>query len=192
MKKPVIFLDRDGTITVDEHGYTHKVEDFAFEQGAVRGLQKLQGKGYLLIMVTGQAGIGRGYYTEDDFRKFNDKLFSELRLNNIEIDAVYFCPHHPTAGKGVYLLDCNCRKPKTGMIEQAISEFKEKGIEIDIENSYVVGDKTDDAKLGNNANIKSVLVMTGNGGKDGRHPDCSCVYKAKDLNDFADWIITSQ
>ncbi len=89
-----IFLDRDGVVNVDKE-YVHKVEDFEFERGAVKGLKILQTLGYQLIIVTGQSGIGRGYYSEREYRKFMNHLYAQLARHKINIDGEYFCPHHP-------------------------------------------------------------------------------------------------
>jgi len=166
LKRPLkmnkaIFLDRDGTINVDT-GYTYKVEDLKFEQGAIEALQLLQTSDYKLIIVTGQSGIGRGRYSEGDYHRFMKHMYSQLALHGISINGDYFCPHHPSEGIGKYKIDCECRKPGIGMLEQAVSDHQ-----IDLSQSWVVGDKTDDIKMGENAVCKTVLVRTGKAGKDG-------------------------
>ena len=158
-----IFLDRDGTINVDKD-YVYKVVDFEFEKGAVKGLKILQTLGYQLIIVTGQSGIGRGYYSEEDYHKFMDNLHLQLARHNIIIDGEYFCPHHPEKGIGKYKFDCKCRKPKTGMLEQAVKDF-----DIKLSLSWVIGDKTDDIEMGRRAGCKTILVKTGKAGKDGNY-----------------------
>jgi UDP-N-acetylmuramoyl-tripeptide--D-alanyl-D-alanine ligase len=187
--RKAIFLDRDGVINVDV-GYTHKIEDLAFEQGAIEGLKKLSGSDYLLIITTGQSGIGRGKYTEGDYNLFMGALLDELKRNDVRIDVTYFCPHHPEKAMGDYKKDCECRKPKTGMIAQSKEDFRKKGIEIDIEGSYVIGDKTDDIKMGENAGCKTILVMcrSGKQGKD-NHYQVSPTHVAQNLDDAADWIL---
>jgi len=158
-----IFLDRDGTINVDKE-YIYKVEDFEFEEGAVKGLKILQSLGYQLIIITGQSGIGRGYYSEEDYHKFMDHMHLQLARHNLLIDGEYFCSHHPEKGIGKYKIDCNCRKPKTGMLEQAVKDF-----DIDLKESWVIGDKTDDIEMGRIASCKTILVKTGKAGKDGNY-----------------------
>ena len=101
-----IFLDKDGTINIDT-GYTYKIEDLKFEKGAIKGLQLLQNSNYKLIIVTGQSGIGRGYYTEEDYFKFMQHMYSQLRRDGIKIDRDYFCPHHPEKAIGEYKISCN-------------------------------------------------------------------------------------
>ncbi|MDP1835732.1 MAG: HAD family hydrolase [Chlamydiales bacterium] len=174
-----IFLDRDGTINKDSN-YTYRIEDLQFEDGAIEGLKLLSSLPYLLIITTGQSGIGRGYYTENDFHKFMTHLSQQLEDHGVSFDAIYFCPHEPKA-------NCACRKPKTGMILQAILDFRSKGIEIDLPNSIVIGDKTDDGKMGNHAGCRSILVRTGNGGKDGNH-ECVWAHEADNLLHAAQWV----
>ncbi|MBI4159202.1 D-glycero-beta-D-manno-heptose 1,7-bisphosphate 7-phosphatase [Candidatus Woesearchaeota archaeon] len=177
-----IFLDRDGTINVDVE-YVHNIEDLRFEEGAIEGLRLLQNlREYKLIIITGQSGIGRGYYTEDDYHRFMDEMYRQFRLNGIVIDGEYFCPHHPEKGKGIYRIDCECRKPKIGMLEQAAREFG-----IDLSKSWVIGDKTDDIEMGRIAGCRTVLVRTGKGGKDGNF-SITPNYTADNLLDAARYI----
>lgn len=186
--KPALFLDRDGTINVD-NGYTYRVEDFQFEARAIEGLRLLATLPYLLIITTGQSGIGRGYYSEEDYKRFTDHLLAELKKHGVTIDATYHCPHHPEKGIGTYKIDCLCRKPKAGMIDQAVSDFRKQGIEIDVPNSFVIGDKTDDGKMGNNAGCRSILVRcpSGKKGLDGNHT-CTWSYEADNLYHAAQWL----
>jgi D,D-heptose 1,7-bisphosphate phosphatase len=157
--KKAIFLDRDGTLNI-EKDYLYKIEDFQFEDRAMEGLKILKDLGYLLIVVTNQAGIGRGYYTEEDLTLLNNYIINETEKNNCKIDKIYFCPHHPTEGIGKYKKNCTCRKPNIDMITEAIQYF-----DIDKKNSYVVGDKISDIQLGINSEITPVLVRTGYGKK---------------------------
>ena len=146
-KRPAIFLDRDGTL-IEEVNYLSRVEDlrlFPFSADAVR---RLKDAGFLIIVVTNQSGIGRGIYTEGDMHAIHEAMQREL---NGAIDAFYFCPHLPCDG-------CECRKPKLGMIDAAIREF-----EIDIENSWVIGDKKIDVETGQSAGMRTTLVLTGYG-----------------------------
>lgn len=155
MKNKAIFLDRDGTINIDKN-YMYKIEDFEFVENAVEGLKILFDLGYKLIIVTNQAGIGRGYYTEEDLEKLNKYMEDELIKSGIKIEKCYFCPHHAEHGIGKYKKDCECRKPKAGMLLEGIKEF-----DIDVTKSYMVGDKMSDAQAGINANVKPIIVRTG-------------------------------
>lgn len=156
-----VFLDRDGTINVDR-GYAHTVEGFEFERGVIQGLRILQSLEYQLIIVTGQSGIGRGDYSEGDYHRFMEHMYLQLAMEGVFIDGEYFCPHHPERGIGDYKVDCECRKPKTGMLEQAVKYF-----DISLKGSWVIGDKTDDIEMGRRAGCKTVLVKTGKAGNDG-------------------------
>lgn len=148
MKNKAGFFDRDGTINFD-NGYTYRIEDLEFIRGTPELIRKYNQLGYKVIVVTNQAGIAKKYYTEQDMHKFHTYLNEQLReLYGAHIDAFYFCPHHPDVTG-----ECNCRKPKTGMIEQAISDWN-----IDVEKSVLYGDKTTDIKCGEKCNIKSILI----------------------------------
>lgn len=155
MENKAIFLDRDGTINIDKN-YMYKIEDFEFAEGAVEGLKILYDLGYKLIVVTNQAGIGRGYYTEEDLEKLNAYMEDRLSDAGIKIEKCYFCPHHAEHGIGEYKIECECRKPKPGMILEGIKEFN-----IDPEKSFMVGDKLSDAEAGINAGVTPVVVETG-------------------------------
>lgn len=152
-----IILDRDGTINV-EKDYLHKIEDFEFEKGAKEGLKILSSLGYILVVVTNQSGIARGYYKEEDLIVLNEYIRRILLEEGVEIKEFYYCPHHLEKGLGKYKIDCECRKPKTGMLDQAVKDFN-----IDKENSFMVGDNISDIEAGLNAKIEPVLVKTGHG-----------------------------
>ncbi|QLB40464.1 D-glycero-beta-D-manno-heptose 1,7-bisphosphate 7-phosphatase [Mannheimia pernigra] len=156
MAKKAIFLDRDGTINID-HGYVHKIDDFQFIEGVGKALKQFQDKGYLLVLVTNQSGIARGYFSEDQFMQLTEWMDWSLDEDyGVVLDGIYYCPHH-LEGKGEYCEDCNCRKPKSGMFEQAI-----KDLHIDAFQSYMVGDKLEDLLAAENAGVKTkVLVRTG-------------------------------
>ena len=141
IKNKAIFLDRDGTINV-EKDYLYKISDFEFLPGVIDALRQLQDAGYLLIIVTNQSGIARGYYTEDDYRLLNDWMLEELKNQGINTTAVYYCPHHPEAKIAAYRINCGCRKPKLGMYELAVKEFN-----IDLSQSYAIGDKIRDCAI---------------------------------------------
>jgi len=150
-KKKAIIMDRDGTLNKDP-GYVHKVGDFELLFGVIEGLNLLKDD-YLFFIVSNQSGIGRGYYEEKDFWDFTNHLLSTLEENQIHIERVYFCPHHPD-------IDCNCRKPKTKFMDDILSEYK-----IDLDGSWMIGDHPSDVQFGVNAGIKSVFLLTGHGKK---------------------------
>lgn len=167
-----VFLDRDGVI-VEDIGYHYKIEDFKLIPNAVEGLKLL--KDFKLFIVTNQSGIGRGYYKLKDFENFNNHLLKELEKLGIKIQKTYYCPHAPND-------NCECRKPKTKMLEEAKEEFG-----IDLKKSFEVGDRKSDFEMGERAGCKTIHVLTGNGMESANEvvPD----YFAKDLLDAAQWIL---
>ena len=176
--KPAIFLDRDGTINKDIE-YLHESEKFQLIPNVLHGLKKMQNMGYRLIIITNQAGIGLGYFTKEDFYSVNRKMFRMFSEESINIDKIYFCPHNITD-------NCDCRKPKTGLIEQA-----KKDLNLDWDHSYMIGDKTADIQTGLNAGLKTILVKTGTAGKD-REYQIKSDYVAKNLLDAANWILEQE
>ncbi|WP_206810456.1 D-glycero-alpha-D-manno-heptose-1,7-bisphosphate 7-phosphatase [Paradesulfitobacterium ferrireducens] len=150
-----LFLDRDGVINVDKE-YVHKIEDFEFMEGIFDTLRYFQDHGYLLIVITNQAGIGRGYFTEAQFQALTQWMMGESSLRNIDIRKVYYCPYHPQYGKGDYQQDSFDRKPNPGMILKAQKEF-----DLNLEHSILVGDNETDLMAGMRAGIKfNVLFGT--------------------------------
>lgn len=154
MKRRALFLDRDGVINVN-HGYVHTPEKFDFIDGIFDLCRHAQHLGYLLIVVTNQAGIGRGYYTEADFLGLTDWMKQQFKHQGVNIDAVYFCPDHPEHGLGQYRKDSDCRKPKPGMFLKAIEQF-----DIDPSSSVMIGDKESDITAGRAAKVKTLMLLT--------------------------------
>jgi D,D-heptose 1,7-bisphosphate phosphatase len=159
MSMPAVFLDRDGTVNVDKD-YLYKSGDFEFEKDVVRTLKYLYDKGYSLIIISNQSGIARGYFSVSDVEKLHSFINSEAEKNGFKFKAIYYCPHYRDGKIPGYSIDCECRKPGTGMIEQAVSEHK-----IDLGRSYLVGDKESDILAGKKAGLKTILVGTGYGKK---------------------------
>ena len=156
MKNKFVLLDRDGVINI-EKSYLHKIEDFEYEKNVVEGLLRLRDLGYRFAIITNQAGIARGYYTEEDYLKLQNFIEDDLLKKGIKIEKSYFCPHHPNV-TGKYGIECNCRKPNTGNFELAIKEF-----DIDVKNSFMIGDKITDLIPAEKLGITPVLVKTGYG-----------------------------
>jgi D,D-heptose 1,7-bisphosphate phosphatase len=150
-----IFLDRDGTITEDKD-YTYKIEDLEFIDSAILGLERMQNMRYKLIIVTNQAGIAKGKFTEEDYFAFRNEMHRRLKENKIIINAEYFCPHHPKGKIEKYKINCNCRKPKSGMLEQAAKDFN-----LDLKKCFMIGDAPSDILAGKNAGCRTIQVMTG-------------------------------
>jgi D-glycero-D-manno-heptose 1,7-bisphosphate phosphatase len=144
-----VFLDRDGTINIDEEGYTHKIKDLEFFEDVFESLRLL--KNFKLFIITNQSGIGRGYYAHKDFKKFNDQLVKELSEQGIIIEKSYCCPHTPED-------NCDCRKPNIKFIKEAQKDF-----DIDLDKSWVIGDHPHDVVLGKNAGTRAIYLTTGHG-----------------------------
>lgn len=182
-----VFLDRDGTIN-EEVGYLRNVADLRLIPGAGAAIKRLNNSGMKVVLVTNQSGIARGYFSEALLQEIHDRLEQMLRDEGARLDAVYYCPHHPSAGNTHFTRDCDCRKPGTGLIDKAARDLN-----IDVKHSYVVGDKWSDVELGQRAGAHSVLVRTGYGTVDERNvrpahladPD----FIAHTISEAADWII---
>ena len=142
-----VFLDRDGVINIDK-AYVSKIDDFEFCEGVFETLFHFQSLGYLLIIVTNQSGIGRGYYSEEDFQTLMAWMQKELLHVNIKIDAIYHCPHAPEA-------QCECRKPRSGMLKEAIKTFH-----IDVSQSWMIGDKPSDIEAALGAGITQTILLS--------------------------------
>lgn len=145
--KPAVFVDRDGTL-IEEVDHLSKVDDLLISPSSITAVNLLKTRGFRVIVVTNQSGIGRGYFDEWAMRRIHDEI---QRKTGSAIDRFYFCPHLPNAG-------CRCRKPALGMIEDACSDF-----EIDLSGSWMIGDKNIDVETGHNAGIRSAMVSTGYG-----------------------------
>jgi D-glycero-D-manno-heptose 1,7-bisphosphate phosphatase len=151
-----VFLDRDGVINKD-NGYVHIVDDFEYIDGVFEACLALKQMGYLLVVVTNQSGIARGMYSEDDFHHLTEWMDWNFADKGVELDGIYYCPHHPEKGLGEYKQDCDCRKPKPGMLIDAAQFLK-----IDLSQSVMVGDKADDIRAARAAGLKTaILVKTG-------------------------------
>lgn len=132
--KKAVFIDRDGTITKDVP-FCSRPEDLELVDGAAQSIKKLNDAGFLVIMITDQSGIGRGYFTEDTLNKIHKKMKQDLAKKGARVDGIYYCPHHPDD-------NCDCRKPKTGLIKKALQDF-----DISLSGSYVIGDRPRDVEL---------------------------------------------
>lgn len=146
-----VFLDRDGTINVERH-YLHRVEDFEFLPGAVQGLRRLQDIGYLLVIVTNQSGIARGYYTEEDFKTLNEWMLARLKESRVTVSGVYYCPHL-TGAASKYGMACGCRKPALGLFQQAVRD-----LDIDVGCSWAIGDKIRDCSICEGTGCRGILI----------------------------------
>ena len=152
-----IFMDRDGTIS-EEAGYINHISRFQLLPGTIEAIRLINQSSFKAIVITNQSGVGRGYFPEGLVQKVHDKMNTLLHEGDAYLDKIYYCPHHPQAVSGKYRIDCNCRKPKPGMLEKAAEEFN-----LDFSQSYVIGDKYTEIALGHAVGSKSILVLTGYG-----------------------------
>ena len=149
-----VFLDRDGVINVD-HGYVSTWDQFEFLPGVPEALRELQDAGYLLVVVSNQSGIGRGYYSEADVASLNQAIAQHLDSTvGVTLSGFYHCPHHPTEAKGEFCRQCDCRKPAPGMIRQAVLDHG-----IDVKTSLLVGDKDSDIEAGRAAGVAGLFKV---------------------------------
>ncbi len=150
-----VFLDRDGTVN-EEVGYLSDLKQLRLIPGAGAAIRKLNQAGWKVVLVTNQSGVARGYFSESFVQETHVLLKQMLQKEGANLNGIYYCPHHPTAGKTPYTSECDCRKPGTGMIDRAV-----KDLDIDVKKSYVVGDKWSDVELGQRAGARTILVRSG-------------------------------
>jgi len=180
MKNKAVFIDRDGTINLDVH-YLDNPDKFEMYLGVQIGVKKLQENGFKIIVITNQSGIARGYFTEEQLSGIHERMKQEFETFDVTLDGIYYCPHHPDD-------KCNCRKPHTGLFEKAIQEHN-----IDVEKSYVLGDKILDIGAGKKIGVKTVLIPEPHVRQEflsqknewKYHPD----YIADDFKDAVEWIL---
>lgn len=185
-KQRAIFLDRDGTMNVSK-GFISKADDLELIPGTIEAIKDINKSGALAIVITNQPVIARGECSFEELHNIHNKLKTLLGEEGAFVDDIFYCPHHPDKGFEGEVpelkFDCECRKPKTGMIDEAVEKYN-----IDLSRSYMVGDSTMDLEMARNAGIKSVLVNTGFAGNDGKY-DRSCDIEAEDLLDAVEKII---
>ena len=154
-KVPAVFFDRDGTLNVDTD-YLHEIEKFQWMPGAREAVKYVNDRGYLAIVITNQSGVARGMFGEEEVRNLHAYMNEELGALGAHIDGFYYCPHHPEAKVPAYRQDCSCRKPKSGLIEQACGDFS-----IDLQRSLMIGDSPRDVECGERAGVRGVLYEGG-------------------------------
>ena len=185
-RQRAIFLDRDGTMNVSK-GFISNADDLELIPGTIEAIKAINKSGALAIVITNQPVIARGECSFEELHNIHNKLKTLLGEKGAFVDDIFYCPHHPDKGFEGEIpelkFDCECRKPKTGMIDEAVKKYN-----IDLSKSYMVGDSTMDLELARNAGVKSVLVDTGFAGNDGKY-DRSCDIEAKDLLDAVEKII---
>jgi D-glycero-D-manno-heptose 1,7-bisphosphate phosphatase len=156
-ERRAVFMDRDGTIS-EEVGYVNHVSRYRVFPFAAEAVRALNNAGWLAVLVTNQAGVARGYFQEELIGEVHKVLASELERGGARLDAVYYCPHHPSVGEPPYRFDCDCRKPRPGLLLRAADEFG-----LDLSRCWMVGDRYSDTELARNAGARSALVLTGYG-----------------------------
>ncbi len=190
MKRPAVFLDRDGTIN-EQMGYINHLSRFAILPGVAEAIRLLNENGILVIVVSNQSGVARGYFPIALVHDVHEHLREALQREQAVIDRILFCPHYHRGSVPDYTRDCECRKPKTGLIDEACAEF-----DIDLPKSYVIGDRYTDIELAHRAGLKGIMVMTGYGMGDieyvlpqlARGPD----HIARDLLDAVHWLLKNE
>ncbi len=187
-KNRAVFLDRDGTIN-EEVGYLRDLKNLRLLPGSAEAMKLLHEHSFKVVIITNQSGVGRGYLTEEKVEEIHEEMRAQLWGKGAQLDAIYYCPHHPTQGRGKYRENCWCRKPNPGMLEKAARELK-----LDLPRCYVVGDKLIDLQAGLRVGCRTVLVLTGYGKEysdEKGETKINIDYVAKTLKDAAEWI-TSQ
>ncbi len=147
-----VFLDRDGVINKDR-GYISRIDEFEYLDGAVNGLKLLNNMGFMLIVVTNQSGIARGYFTEEEYLRLDEWMKEDLIKKGIIITASYYCPHLPDGVVKRYATECNCRKPGTEMFWKAAREYR-----IDMDRSFAIGDAERDLSICDESGVKGILL----------------------------------
>lgn len=154
---PSVFIDRDGTINVDG-GYINHPDNFIIYPFAAQAIRMLNKANYLAVIVTNQSGIGRGFYMEDMMNTLHQKMYDQFEKQGAKIDGLYYCPHDPNSKDEKYRVVCDCRKPKSGLLKQAL-----KDLPIDVNQTYFIGDKMSDMQAGWDIGSKGIMVKTGYG-----------------------------
>ncbi|MFH1239255.1 MAG: HAD family hydrolase [bacterium] len=185
-KLKVVFLDRDGVINKypGDFKYVTRAEEFELLPNVKPSLERLTAAGFKIFIVSNQAGAAKGLYTRQNLEEINQRMITELG-DKVKLSGIFYCVHRPDE-------NCACRKPKTGLIDQAFAELKKQGIDVDRQNSYFIGDSMVDMETGQAAGVKTILVFSGKEKPEnqlhwGRIPD----YKLDDLSSAAQVIILS-
>ncbi|MGB8507029.1 MAG: HAD family hydrolase [Pyrinomonadaceae bacterium] len=162
-KRRAVFIDRDGTIS-EEVGYVNHVSRYRVFPYAAEALRLLREAGWLAILVTNQAGVARGYFNEEMIGQVHNQLAHVLEEGGARLDAIYYCPHHPTVGEPPYRSTCDCRKPKPGLIRRAAEDFQ-----LELSRCWMVGDRYSDTELARNAGVRAAFVLSGYGRGEWEH-----------------------
>ena len=189
MGNRAVFLDRDGTINREVHHLSH-VDQFYLLPNAAEAIIRLNVAGFKVVVITNQSAIARGIISEETLAEIHEVMIEKLMAQGARVDAVYYCPHHPTAGDGALTISCDCRKPQPGMLLQAAAEMN-----IALEQSFMVGDTVSDLASGQAAGCRTALVLTGHGSKAEKQLNGHSIqpdYVAPDILEAVRWILKQE
>jgi D-glycero-D-manno-heptose 1,7-bisphosphate phosphatase len=185
--RPAVFIDRDGTIN-EQRGYINHISRFVLLPGVGEAISLLNKNNHIVVVTSNQSGVARGYFPMQLVKETHELMELKLTKDNAYVDGIYFCPHHPDGVVSEYSRECSCRKPNVGLIKQAEVEF-----DIDMETSYVIGDRLLDIEFAHNANLPGILVLTGYGKGEVQysmpHKSITPAYVADDLLRAVQWIL---
>jgi D-glycero-D-manno-heptose 1,7-bisphosphate phosphatase len=190
-RRPAVFMDRDGCLT-EEVGYVNHPSRIRLLPRTAEAVRRLNQAGVPAVMVTNQTGIARGYFSEEVLHATNARMVGELRAAGARLDGVYVCMHHPSEGEPPYRADCDCRKPRPGLLHRAAAE-----LDLDLPGSVMIGDKLSDVSAGHAVGAAGVLVLTGYGRGEWEYqrpdrtvrPDAKPDHVAEDLLDAVEWAL---
>jgi D-glycero-D-manno-heptose 1,7-bisphosphate phosphatase len=185
--RPAVFIDRDGCLT-EEVGYVNHASRIRLLPRTAEAVRRLNAAGVAAVMVTNQAGIARGYFSEDVLHASNDAMVRQLAEARAHLDGLYVCMHHPHEGAPPYRADCECRKPRPGLLLRAARE-----LDLDLTASVMIGDRISDVTVGQSVGAAGILVLTGYGRGEWEHQRHGWTVKpdhvAEDLLDAVDWAL---
>ncbi len=179
-----VFLDRDGVINEEPPHNAHRLDQLKLISGAIEAVRLLNSNEFIVVVVTNQGGIAHGYFHEKDTKIFNKAIEDFMAKENAYFDAIYYCPHHSDAEIERYRIECECRKPRPGMLIRAQQEFN-----IDFKQSFIVGDRLTDIEAGKRVGCKTIMVRTGYGAEELNSNHVECDYIANDLHDAVENIL---
>ncbi|MBC8367020.1 HAD family hydrolase [bacterium] len=187
MSRRAVFLDRDGTIIRESH-FLHRPEDVELLPGVANSLKRLHEAGYALVVLSNQSGVARGLFDLAAVAAVNQELERQLAEQGISLDGIYICPHHPEAESKEFGIVCNCRKPAPGLALQAAEE-----LDLDLEGSWMMGDKPDDVLLSQTLPLRAILLRTGYGrAREGEVAHLAGLHRADDMESATDWILETE
>jgi D,D-heptose 1,7-bisphosphate phosphatase len=178
-----VFLDRDGTI-VEDSGYINSPHQLKFIPGAIEAIKKLNEAGYKVVVITNQSGVARGLITEDMLQTIDKTMHKWILSGGAHLDGLYYCPHHSEHGHYPYKQECECRKPHPGLIKKA-----QKDLDIDLSQSYMIGDHATDIEAGQRAGVKTIFILSGHGAKEKDNLKSQPNYSTSDLLAAVKWLL---